>query len=65
MLHGVRPDLQRALARRGHQVRVYLPFGTDWFPYAVRRIGESPRNLRFAVSAITRPASADSYGRRA
>jgi proline dehydrogenase len=65
MLHGVRPDLQRALARRGYQVRVYLPFGTDWFRYAIRRIGESPRNLRFAVSAITHAAPAHPNGRRA
>jgi hypothetical protein len=42
MLHGARPVLQRALARQGHRIRAYLPFGTDWFPYAVRRIGESP-----------------------
>lgn len=58
MLYGVRPDLQRALARRGYRVRVYLPFGADWFPYAVRRVGESPRNLRFTVTAITRSARA-------
>lgn len=53
MLYGVRPDLQLALARRGYRVRVYLPFGAAWFPYAVRRVGESPRNLRFAVAALT------------
>lgn len=59
MLHGVRPDLQRALARRGYRVRVYLPFGAAWFPYAVRRVGESPRNLRFAVGAVAaRPGRA-------
>lgn len=44
MLFGVRPDLQRELADRGHRVRVYLPFGNDWFSYAIRRVGESPRN---------------------
>lgn len=53
MLHGVRPDLQHGLARRGYRVRVYLPFGPDWFPYAIRRIGESPRNLRFTLRAVT------------
>jgi hypothetical protein len=42
MLCGVCPDLQRALAQRGYRVRAWLPFGTDWFPYAIRRIGESP-----------------------
>ena len=39
---------------RGHRVRLYLPFGSDWFPYAIRRVGESPRNLRFAAGALTR-----------
>ena len=57
MLYGVRPDLQRELARRGYLVRVYLPFGRAWFPYAVRRVGESPRNLRFAVTALTAGSS--------
>lgn len=52
MLYGVRPDLQQALADRGHRVRVYLPFGADWFPYAIRRVGESPRNLRFALRTL-------------
>jgi proline dehydrogenase len=41
MLYGVRPDLQCALARRGYRVRVYVPVGADWFPYAIRRVGES------------------------
>lgn len=54
MLYGVRPDLQRDLVKRGHRVRLYLPFGNDWFPYAIRRVGESPRNLRFATSALGR-----------
>ena len=44
MLYGVRPALQRDLAKRGERVRVYLPFGRDWWPYAVRRVGETPRN---------------------
>ena len=56
LLYGVRPELQRELARRGHRVRVYLPFGTDWFPYAIRRVGESPRNLRFVLSELSRLA---------
>lgn len=54
MLYGVRPDAQRELARRGYRVRAYLPFGDDWFPYSIRRVGERPRNLRFAVSAVGR-----------
>ncbi|PKQ22980.1 MAG: proline dehydrogenase [Actinobacteria bacterium HGW-Actinobacteria-5] len=62
MLYGVRPDLQRELSRRGYRVRVYLPFGTDWFPYAVRRVGESPRNLRFVAAALTRRGAAPGGG---
>lgn len=52
MLHGVRPELQRELVRRGHRVRVYLPYGADWWPYAVRRVGESPRNARLLMRAL-------------
>ena len=53
-LYGVRPDLEQSLVKRGHRVRLYLPFGHDWFPYAIRRVGESPRNLRFAVMTLGR-----------
>jgi proline dehydrogenase len=53
MLYGVRPELQTELVRRGFKVRLYVPFGHDWFPYAIRRVGESPRNLRFAIGAVT------------
>jgi proline dehydrogenase len=62
MLYGVRPDLQRALAARGYRVRAYLPFGTDWFPYTIRRVGESPRNLRFAVRALASAGAAGTVG---
>ncbi|HZD25556.1 MAG TPA: proline dehydrogenase family protein [Alphaproteobacteria bacterium] len=44
MLLGVRQDAALALARKGERVRLYLPFGQDWWPYAVRRIGENPAN---------------------
>lgn len=44
MLYGVRTELQKQLHAQGEQVRLYLPFGRDWWPYAVRRVGESPRN---------------------
>lgn len=44
MLLGVRGDVARALAQRGERVRLYVPFGRDWWPHAVRRIGETPRN---------------------
>jgi proline dehydrogenase len=45
LLYGVRSDWQRELRRLGQAVRVYLPFGSDWWPYAIRRVGENPRNL--------------------
>jgi proline dehydrogenase len=47
MLYGVRTDLQRRLARHGYQVRVYIPYGRDWFPYFMRRLAERPANLAF------------------
>jgi proline dehydrogenase len=57
MLYGVRPGLQKRLVDQGWSVRVYLPFGEDWWPYAVRRVGENIRNARFLLRAVTRPAS--------
>ncbi|MEM9438854.1 MAG: proline dehydrogenase family protein [Pseudomonadota bacterium] len=44
MLLGVREDVAHSLARRGQRIRLYVPFGRDWWPYAVRRIGENPTN---------------------
>ncbi|MCG8509199.1 MAG: proline dehydrogenase family protein [Rhodospirillales bacterium] len=52
MLYGVRPALQRTLADAGEAVRLYLPFGRDWWPYAVRRVGESPRNAWLVFKAL-------------
>jgi proline dehydrogenase len=52
MLLGVREDYQRQLAREGHTVRVYVPFGTEWWPYTVRRIGENPANAHFVLQAL-------------
>lgn len=52
MLHGVRPDLQRRLAAEGYRVRAYIPFGRHWWPYAARRVGESPRNARLILRAL-------------
>lgn len=52
MLYGVRPDLQADLVDRGLPLRLYLPYGQMWFPYVIRRVGEAPRNLRFAVRAL-------------
>jgi len=52
MLHGVRRDLQHQLTKEGHAVRVYVPYGTEWFPYFYRRIMERKENLFFAVKHI-------------
>jgi proline dehydrogenase len=47
MLYGVRRDLQRSLVAAGYRVRVYIPFGTEWYPYFMRRLAERPANLLF------------------
>ena len=52
MLYGVRRDLQNALTREGHRVRVYVPFGEQWFPYFMRRLGERPANVGFVIKGI-------------
>ncbi len=55
MLYGIRPTEQQRLAQLGHAVRVYVPYGTDWYGYLVRRLAERPANLRFfARSLITK-----------
>jgi proline dehydrogenase len=56
MLYGVRRDLQRELAREGYPVRVYIPYGTEWYPYLTRRMAERPANLWFFLSNLTRTA---------
>jgi proline dehydrogenase len=52
MLYGVRPALQGQLIDEGHSLRLYLPFGTEWWPYAARRIGENPANALFVWKAL-------------
>jgi proline dehydrogenase len=49
MLYGVRTDLQRRLVRDGYRLRIYIPFGSDWFPYFMRRLAERPANLGFLI----------------
>lgn len=49
MLYGVRSDLQRQLVRDGYKVRIYVPYGQEWFPYFMRRLAERPANLSFFV----------------
>jgi proline dehydrogenase len=54
MLYGIRRDLQNALVREGYRVRIYVPFGREWFPYFMRRLGERPANLLFVLRGVTR-----------
>ncbi len=54
MLYGIRRDLQRRLASEGYPVRVYVPYGTEWYPYLTRRLAERPANLWFFVSSLAR-----------
>jgi proline dehydrogenase len=54
MLYGVRRDLQRRLAREGYGVRVYVPFGTAWYPYFMRRLAERPANVVFLARNLLR-----------
>jgi len=52
MLYGIRRDLQESLVRDGYRVRVYIPFGRQWFPYFMRRLGERPANVMFVLRGI-------------
>jgi proline dehydrogenase len=52
LLYGIRRDLQQSLVAGGSRVRIYIPFGREWFPYFMRRLGERPANVRSVVSSI-------------
>ena len=54
MLYGIRRELQQQLAQEGHRVRIYVPFGSAWYPYLMRRMAERPANLRFFLRAVVR-----------
>jgi proline dehydrogenase len=54
MLYGVRRDLQASLVAEGYGVRVYIPFGGQWFPYFMRRLGERPANVSFVLRSLLR-----------
>jgi proline dehydrogenase len=54
MLYGVRRDLQAQLAGQGYPVRVYIPYGTEWYPYLTRRLAERPANLWFFATNLVR-----------
>jgi proline dehydrogenase len=48
----VRRDLQRRLVAKGYRVRVYVPFGTEWYPYFMRRLAERPANVLFVLRSL-------------
>lgn len=52
MLYGVRRDLQARLVEEGHRMRIYVPYGTEWYPYFMRRMAERPANLLFVLRAL-------------
>jgi proline dehydrogenase len=54
MLHGIRRDLQQSLVRDGWGMRVYVPFGTEWYPYFMRRLAERPANVFFIAKNMLR-----------
>jgi proline dehydrogenase len=54
MLYGVRRDLQERLRRAGYHMRVYIPFGTQWYPYLMRRLAERPANIAFILGNVVR-----------
>jgi len=54
MLYGVRRDLQRKLVAEGYNVRVYIPFGREWYPYFMRRLAERPANVLFLAKNMLR-----------
>jgi len=55
MLHGIRRDLQQGLVKQGWRMRVYIPFGTEWYPYLMRRLAERPANALFIAKNLLRP----------
>jgi proline dehydrogenase len=59
MLYGIRTDLQQQLVREGYRLRIYIPFGTDWFPYFMRRLAERPANLAFFLRNLLPKSSSD------
>ena len=54
MLYGIRRDLQERLLRDGYRVRIYVPYGTEWYPYLMRRLAERPANLLFIIRSLIR-----------
>jgi proline dehydrogenase len=54
MLYGVRRDLYHSLKERGFNVRVYVPFGSNWYPYLMRRLAERPGNVAFMTASVVK-----------
>jgi proline dehydrogenase len=54
MLYGIRTDLQKKLVNDGYNVRVYVPYGTQWYPYMMRRMAERPANIMFVLKGALR-----------
>jgi len=54
MLYGIRRDMQEQLVREGYRMRVYVPFGTQWYPYLMRRLAERPANVAFITGNVMR-----------
>jgi proline dehydrogenase len=54
MLYGIRTDLQRQLVGDGYRMRIYIPYGSDWFPYFMRRLAERPANVLFVLRNLFR-----------
>jgi len=52
MLYGIRRDLQRQLVADGYRMRVYVPYGTEWWPYFMRRMAERPANVMFVLRGL-------------
>jgi proline dehydrogenase len=52
MLYGIRPEEQKRLASRGERVRVYVPYGDEWYGYLMRRLAEKPANLAFFARSL-------------
>jgi proline dehydrogenase len=52
MLYGVTPDLRKSIVEKGHKMRVYVPFGKEWFGYSTRRLKENPKMAMLIIKAL-------------
>jgi proline dehydrogenase len=52
MLYGIRPEKQLELVKEGYHMRVYVPYGTDWYGYFMRRLAERPANVAFVLKGM-------------